>query len=118
MAAITRAYALLKKQWTGLGQSPGYGIALLAKVKAHYPTVPFVFYSRKITPEDVVCVLQAGAFDAIRKGALNNEEVLARIASAHEIYRRANTRRIRARGFNANITAERIEGSKVGTIGR
>jgi DNA-binding NarL/FixJ family response regulator len=104
MAAITEAYNLLKKQWTGLGQSPGYGVALLTRLKALYPDVPFVFYSRKITPEDVICVLQAGAVDAIRKGALKNEEVLARIASAHEIYRRTNVRRIRNLGLNANVT--------------
>jgi DNA-binding NarL/FixJ family response regulator len=104
MAAITEAYTLLKKQWSGLGQSPGYGVALLTKLKARHPEVPFVFYSRKITPEDVVCVLQAGAFDAIRKGALKDEEVLARLASAREIYHRTNIRRIRAHGLNANVT--------------
>jgi DNA-binding NtrC family response regulator len=114
MDAIRDAYSLLKKQWSALGQSPGYGVALLTKLKDRYPEVPFVFYSRKITPEDVICVLRAGAFDAIRKGALSDEEVVARIASAYEVYRRANIRNIRASGFNANITTERIEGSKAG----
>ncbi len=69
MKGIAEAYAMLKLQWSALGQSPDHGIALLAKLKAHRPEVPFVFYSRKITPEDVIRVLQAGAVDAIRKGA-------------------------------------------------
>jgi len=43
-----------------------------------------VFYSRKITPEDVTAVLEAGAVDAIRKGALKPEELLARLAVAQE----------------------------------
>jgi len=40
------------------------------ELKAHgrYGKVPVVFYSRKITPEDVLRVLEAGAVDAIRKG--------------------------------------------------
>jgi DNA-binding NarL/FixJ family response regulator len=58
-----------------LGQSPDHGVALLARLKVSHPAVPFVFYSRKITPEDVIRVLRAGAADAIRKGALEEEEV-------------------------------------------
>jgi DNA-binding response OmpR family regulator len=57
--------------------------------RCHGPGVPIVFYSRKITPEDVIRVLQAGAVDAIRKGALEDEAVLARLASAQRIYHRA-----------------------------
>jgi DNA-binding NarL/FixJ family response regulator len=91
MGAIVDAYAMLRLQWIALGQSPDHGIALLKKVKSHYPHTPFVFYSRKITPEDVICVLQAGAVDAIKKGALNHEEVLVRLATAQEIYRRKSS---------------------------
>ncbi len=104
MDAIAEAYNLLKQQWSALGQSPGYGIALLMTWKAHHPKVPFVFYSRKITPEDVICVLQAGAVDAIRKGALENKEVLNRLALAQDIFQRKIVRRISARGLNANVT--------------
>jgi len=82
MKAIADAYALLKLQWVALGQSPEHGIALLVQLRNQYPEVPFVFYSRKITPEDVVRVLQAGAVDAIRKGALSDAEVLRRLAAA------------------------------------
>jgi len=84
MKAIADAYALLKLQWVALGQSPEHGIALLGQLRNQYPEVPLVFYSRKITPEDVVRVLQAGAVDAIRKGALSNAEVLRRLAAAVE----------------------------------
>jgi len=97
--AIGDAYAMLRLQWTALGQSPDHGIALLKKVKSLYPDTPFVFYSRKITPEDVIRVLQAGAVDAIRKGALKNEEVLVRLAFAQEIYRRKDVH-----GRNINVT--------------
>jgi len=82
MKAIVDAYGVLRLQWSALGQSPDHGVALLRKLKARCPEVPFVFYSRKITPEDVIRVLQAGAVDAIRKGALKDEEVLARLATA------------------------------------
>jgi len=77
---------------------------LLAKTKARYPDVPFVFYSRKITPEDVIRVLRAGAADAIRKSALREEQVLARLAAAEQLYRREDAQSIRARGFNVNAT--------------
>ena len=86
MNAITEAYRQLQMQWTALGQSPDHGIALLQKLKALYPDVPFVFYSRKITPEDVINVLDAGADDAIRKDALNDPELLARLRSVQRHY--------------------------------
>jgi len=104
MKAISDAYAMLRLQWSALGQSPDYGVALLTKLKARYPEVPFVFYSRKITPEDVIRVLRAGATDAIRKDALKDEEVLSRLAAAQEIHRREDAQSIRARGLNANAT--------------
>jgi DNA-binding NarL/FixJ family response regulator len=85
MKAICAAYAMLKLQWSALGQSPDHGVELLSKLKSLYPEVPFVFYSRKITPEDVIRVLQAGAVDAVRKGALEDEEVRARLATAQGI---------------------------------
>lgn len=105
MKAIGEAYDMLKLQWAALGQSPDHGVALLGELKTRYPEVPFVFYSRKITPEDVIRVLQAGAVDAIRKGALGKHEVLARLASAREIWHRGAVRSIRAHGLNVNVTA-------------
>ena len=63
MKAIGDAYALLAPQWTALGQSPDKGVALLAKLQAQHPDVHFVFYPPKITPEDVIRVLHAGATD-------------------------------------------------------
>jgi DNA-binding NarL/FixJ family response regulator len=104
MSAIWDANAMLKLQWSALGQSPDNGVALLSEVKARFPDVPFVFYSRKITPEDVIRVLQAGAVDAIRKGALKDEQVLARLAATQDFYRGERAHKIRAQGFNANIT--------------
>lgn len=84
MGAIDQAYHALKLQWSALGQSPDNGVALYRELRTHYPAVPLVFYSRKITPEDVIRVLEVGAVDAIRKGALKNEEVLARLARAQQ----------------------------------
>jgi len=104
MKAIADAYAMLSLQWMALGQSPDHGVEVLAKVKSLYPETPFVFYSRKITPEDVIRVLQAGAVDAIRKRALKNEEVLVRLAAAQNFYRGEGAHKIREQGFNANIT--------------
>lgn len=104
MKAIVDAYDMLKLQWSALGQSPDHGVAVLTKLKARYPEVPFVFYSRKITPEDVIRVLRAGAADAIRKGALKREEVLVRLAAAQEILYGEDAQSIRARGFNVNAT--------------
>jgi DNA-binding NarL/FixJ family response regulator len=78
---------------------------VLAKVKAQYPDVPFVFYSRKITPEDVIRVLKAGAVDAIRKGALPNDEILARLETAQAIYQRGDVQTGRAHGLNVNFTS-------------
>jgi len=105
MRAIAGAYSMLRLQWSALGQSPDHGVAVLAKVKAHYPDVPFVFYSRKITTEDVIRVLKSGAVDAIRKGALTNDEILARLEAAQEIYQRGNVQTIRAQGLNVNFTS-------------
>jgi DNA-binding response OmpR family regulator len=98
------AYAMLKLQWSVLGQSPDYGVAVFAKVKAQDPEVPFVFYSRKITPEDVIRVLKAGAFDAIRKDAFRNDELLVRLKTAQEICQRGDVQTIRAQGLNVNST--------------
>jgi hypothetical protein len=50
MKAIADAYAMLRLQWSALGQSHDYGVAVLAKVKARYPEVPFVFSSSSESP--------------------------------------------------------------------
>jgi DNA-binding NarL/FixJ family response regulator len=104
MKAIADAYDMLRMQWSALGQSPDHGVAMLARLKARYPDVPFVFYSRKITPEDVIRVLRAGATDAIRKSSLNDEEVLVRLAAAQELHGRRDAQTIRALGLNVNVT--------------
>lgn len=103
MGAIMAARDLLVHQWRALGQSPQHGIALFAGLKTRHADVPFVFYSRKITPEDVIHVLSAGAVDAIRKGVPDGE-VQERLANAQELYRRDDIRAVRARGFNVNAT--------------
>jgi hypothetical protein len=48
--------------------------------------------------------LRTDAADAIRKGALGNEQLLTRLAAAEELYRRGDVQIIRARGFNVNAT--------------
>ena len=104
MNAIADAYVMLKRQWEALGQSPDNGVELLTRLKSLHPEVPFVFYSRKITPENVIRVLQAGAVDAIRKDAFNKEEMLARLTEAQQVHDRKGIRSMRAHGLNVNVT--------------
>jgi DNA-binding NtrC family response regulator len=104
MRIISAALEMLALQWTALGQHPDHGIELLTRLNSVHPTVPLVFYSRKITPKDVIRVLQSGAVDAIQKGALKNEEVLVRLARAYEIWHREDLRNLRAHRFNTNVT--------------
>jgi len=82
MGFILDVYSLLGRQVQSLGQSPENGVRLLEGLKERLPHVPIVFYSRKITPEDVTRVLRAGAVDAIRKGAVPPDEVRARLRRA------------------------------------
>jgi CheY-like chemotaxis protein len=88
-----------------MGQSPENGIRLLEFLRAHprYRGAPVVFYSRKITPEDVVRVLKAGAVDAIRKG-FSKEQVLQRLTRAQEIYRSEGAEEALKLGLNVNAT--------------
>src|SRR5260370_24120158 len=79
MNCLSELRKVLDAQVKALGQSPGNGLRLLASLKKRYPGVPVVFYSRKITPEDVVTVLKAGAADAIREGALSSAQLIARL---------------------------------------
>jgi DNA-binding NtrC family response regulator len=104
MRTISAAFEMLELQWTALGQHPDHGIELVTQLKSIHPTVPLVFYSRKITPKDVIRVLQAGAVDAIQKGVPKNEEVLTRLARAYETWHREDFRTLRARGINTNVT--------------
>ena len=87
MEALTRGRKLLDEQWSGLGQSPDYGLEILQSVRNEYPNVPFVFYSRKITPDDVVRVLKAGANDAIQKRKWKDPSKL--LARLREVIRQA-----------------------------
>lgn len=103
MSAINEAYQLLERQWRALGQSPDHGVELLRELKTRYSEVPFVFYSRKITPKDVIHVLQAGAVDAIQKG-VTRDQVLARLERALKIWHRKDLQSIRAEGLNVNTT--------------
>lgn len=118
MKAISAAFKMLELQWRALGQDPNHGIELLTQLKTHYPNVPVVFYSRKITPSDVIRVLQAGAVDAIQKGALKNEDVLFRLARVEEIWRREHILNLRAQGLNANVTVipTTAEFSQIGAL--
>jgi hypothetical protein len=91
---------LAKTIFLGLGS---HGAAI------RFPEVPFVFYSRKITPEDVIRVSRAGAADLIRKGTLKAEELLLRLAAAQKIHHSDDAQSIRARGLNVNATIVRGE---------
>ena len=104
MRTISAAFEMLEMQWTALGQHPDHGVELLTRLKDIHPTVPLVFYSRKITPKDVIRVLQVGAVDAIQKGVMKNEEVLERLLRAYEIWHREDLRNLRLHGLNTNVT--------------
>jgi len=104
MSIIDAAYGALKLQWSALGQSPDHGVDLYRKLKRRYANVPFVFYSRKITPEDVVRVLRVGATDAIRKGAFGKHEILARLDKAQQFFQAPDGQKLRALGMNVNLT--------------
>jgi DNA-binding NarL/FixJ family response regulator len=84
MSCLERGRGLLNAQWQALEQDPKNGIGLMMKMREKFPSAPVVFYSRKITPQNVWDVLGAGAVDAIQKGALKDHEVLSRLAKAHE----------------------------------
>jgi DNA-binding NtrC family response regulator len=95
MTALQKVYDLLKRQWEELEQSPENGLQVLRELKAHgrYGKIPVVFYSRKITPEDVLRVLEAGAVDAIRKRYPGDDPraqrdwVLQRLDRAQHVHR-------------------------------
>jgi len=103
LECLTKARELLDSQWRAMGQSPENGISLLRRLRTHprYGAVPVAFYSRKLTPEDVVSVLKAGAVDAIRKGQFSKEQVLQRLARAQEIHRSEKARKL---GLHVNAT--------------
>src|SRR5258708_12445843 len=103
MDGLGKVRAVLDAQWAALGQSPTHGVALMQRLRALYPDVPIVFYSRKITPEDVIRVLQAGAADAIRKKALTDDDVRARLRQVRDVYASAQARGLRDRGLNVNV---------------
>lgn len=104
MKIIAAAFEMLELQWIALGQHPDHGIGLLTRLKSIHPMVPLVFYSRKITPKDVIRVLRAGAVDAIQKGALTAEEVLVRLQDAQKLWLRKGLQQLRKRGLNVNVT--------------
>ena len=111
MDYLNDARKLLDMQWEALKQSPDNGLRLLADVKAgpEYGKVPFVFYSRKITPEDVIRVLQAGATDAIRKGYPESKSeakklVLFRLDQAQKLHSLQEASKVRTLNLNVNVT--------------
>jgi DNA-binding NarL/FixJ family response regulator len=107
MACLTNGRGLLDRQWTALRQSPKNGIALMNDLRQLHPNVPVVFYSRKISPADVVDVLRAGAFDAIQKGSLTDKKLCARLQSDIALSRSQEARQARQRGHNFNLTMSR-----------
>jgi DNA-binding NarL/FixJ family response regulator len=84
MSCLARGRGLLDAQWQALKQDPKNGIGLMKTMREKFPSVPVVFYSRKITPNDVWDVRSEGAVDAIQKSALKDHELLSRLAKAHK----------------------------------
>ncbi len=108
MSCLARGRHLLDAQWKALEQDPEHGIGLMKRIQHKFPGVPVVFYSRKITPQDVWCVLVAGAVDAIQKGALKDHQVLERLARAQEIYQLTQAE-LKAKALNVNVTILPLE---------
>lgn len=104
MPCLTRGRRLLGAQWKSLKQDPKHGIELMTEIWQKFPDVPIVFYSRKITPQDVWRVLVAGAVDAMQKGALTDHDVLARLARAQQICKLNQAKELAKNGLNANHT--------------
>jgi len=104
MACLTIGRKLLERQWKALGQAPENGVKLMNLLKELYPGVPVIFYSRKITPDDVVEVMRAGAFDAIQKGSLTDEKLRARLKSDIALFRSPVAQQALKRGENFNVT--------------
>jgi CheY-like chemotaxis protein len=98
---------LLDLQWIALRQSPDYGLDLFRQVKRNpsYGKVPFIFYSRKITPENVVEVLKAGATAAIRKQDWKSrDDFHSLLRQAQSVYWSESAGRARQLGMNVNTT--------------
>jgi PleD family two-component response regulator len=71
--------------------------------EVEYRNVPFVFYSRKITPDDVVMALRAGAVDAIRKRDWRDrKELLDRLREAQALSVSSQAESVRRLGLNVN----------------
>src|SRR5260370_5976113 len=104
MSCLARGRGLLDAQWKALRQDQENAIDLMKKIHRRFSDVPVVFYSRKITPEDVLRVLKAGAVDAIQKGALNDHEILARLAKAQQIFKLNQGGQLKKQGLNVNVT--------------
>jgi DNA-binding NarL/FixJ family response regulator len=108
MACLSIGRELLDRQWKAMGQSPKNGIELMRRLKELHPNVPIIFYSRKISPADVVDVMRAGAFDAIQKGSLTDERLRARLKSDIALFKSpaAGQARERREHFNVTLSSE------------
>lgn len=107
MDCLNEGRGLLDAQCEELEQSPRYGLELFLGLRRSpiYRVVPFVFYSRKITPEDVEDVLAAGATAAIRKRDWKNpEKFLELLRRAQSVHRSALGEQARKLGLNVNTT--------------
>lgn len=84
VAAKTRLAAVLEA-WR---QGPDGGLELATRVRARYPDVPMVFYSRKANTEDALrCLAEDGVFAVIAKpsGETDQESKARTIAQRTEI---------------------------------
>jgi CheY-like chemotaxis protein len=113
-ACIQGAYDLLWAQCQELKQSPENGRALLATLKSHskYRNVPVAFYSRKMTVEEAVRALQAGATAVIPKvhhppGRQDREAVLHQLRAVQALpggfFRRTVCRWLGVVNFNVTL---------------
>jgi len=108
---IKKGYALLWEQCRTLGQSPEGGRNLLASIRENraFDDVPIVFYSRKVTVDEAVRALQAGAFDVIQKVSTSpsggeRSQVLAQLNLARERYKQLVASRLSGKLSRRNIT--------------
>jgi CheY-like chemotaxis protein len=110
-ACIQETYDLLWDQCRALGQLPETGRSLLAQIlnSTSYRRVPIVFYSRKVTVEEAVRALQAGAVAVIPKPKSPpdrnaKERVLAQLSAARSVRRGWRARLAGLLHLNVNLT--------------
>ena len=76
-ARLHRWQKAFAQSCSALGQGPGYGLANLAQVRAHYPWAAALGYSRKALYDDAVAFAQAGGDGLLQKPQGDDDAAIA-----------------------------------------